>query len=331
MAKAKTKSKATASSKVSKEVVKAELKSTSPVAGFYEMWNGLGELDATTPKGLFTIVKKLADISKDDFFYSPAPLPGPAEMQLRKLLAEDVTEMSDDDLRSRRDILRQFKYYLRHQVQNRKQVHDEAYLHWQNALQRLESEVAWACRGKMSRTSYRPITIDAIFDFASKACDCLWVKHQMKLSQLPTPADKERALEIKVARFANDEKFNGRQDLIDAYRATLECKPFAYSAYAKSLNIKCDQNRGLFYIKCREKPFRIPAASIKAWLVIRLLVETTDAFGAVKLYPGWKGTFSQSNDESKNDKCEFKDALVFPASSDNRNMRFRLKAPQSQK
>lgn len=331
MAKTKTKSKATASSKESKEVVKAELKSTSPVAGFYEMWNGLGELDATTPKGLFTIVKKLADISKDDFFYSPAPLPGPAEMQLRKLLAEDVTEMSDDDLRSRRDILRQFKYYLRHQVQNRKQVHDEAYLHWQNALQRLESEVAWACRGKMSRTPYRPITIDAIFDFASKACDCLWVKHQMKLSHLPTPADKERALEIKVARFANDEKFSGRQDLIDAYRATLECKPFAYSTYAKSLNIKCDQKRGLFYIKGREKPFRIPAASIKAWLVIRLLVETTDVAGAVKLYPGWKGTFSQSNDESKNDKCEFNDALIFPLNSDNHDMRYRLKAPQSPK
>lgn len=323
----KSKSKAT---KTSPKEVKDAVKGTSPLAGFYEMWNGLGKLDASTPKGLFAIIKKLADTSKSDFFYSPAPMPGPAEMQLRKLLAEDVVGKSDDDLKGRRDILRQFKHYLRHQVQNRKMVHDEAYKHWQDALQRLESEVAWFCQGKMSRTTYRSATIDAIFTSASKACDCLWVKHQLKMSHLPTPADKERVLEIKVARFANDERFCKQQDLIDAYRATLECKPFAYSAYAKSLDIKCDQKRGLFYIRGREKPFRIPSSSVKAWLVIRLLVETTDSFGGTRLFPGWKGTFSQSNDETKNDKCEFKDSLVFSANSGN-NIRYRLKEPKSQR
>jgi len=323
----KSKSKAT---KTSPKEVKDAVRSTSPLAGFYEMWNGLGELDATTPKDLFAIIKKLADTSKSDFFYSPAPMPGPAEMQLRKLLAEDVVGKSDDDLQSRRDILRQFKHYLRHQVQNRKMVHDEAYQHWQDALQKLESEVAWFCQGKMSRTTYRSATIDAIFTSASKACDCLWVKHQLKMSHLPTPADKERAIEIKVAKFADDKKFSKRQDLIDAYRATLQYKPFAYSAYAQSLGIKCDQKRGLFYIRGREKPFRIPSSSVKAWLVIRLLVETTDESGVAQLFPGWGGTFSQSNDETKNDKYEFRTVLIYAADPGdfNNNKRYRLKAPR---
>jgi len=303
--------------------VREALKSTSPLAGYYEVWNSLGKLDASSPKGLLSIITRLAELSKDEFFYSAVPVPGPAEIELRKLLAEDVSDKKYGELGMRRQILRQFKAYLRHQAKNCKQIHEEAYHLWNEAKTKYEGEVSWANVEKMSLTTYRPKTIDALFDATTKACTCTWDLFREKMSKMPKPQD----IESRIARFARGDRFKDRPDIIYAYRATLNGNPFDYSAYAKSLNVKCDPKSGVLSIG--DSRLTIPAQSDVAWTVIRLLVSSKHPTGITMLFKGWDGTFSKA---SMGDKHLFRHQFVQRINDSRRqnNKSYRLIDPLKQ-
>jgi len=302
--------------------VKAAIKSTSPLAGYYETWNSLSEFDASSPKGLLAIIKRLAELSKDEFFYAAVPVPGPAEKELRELLSEDVSCKKYDELGMRRQILRQFKFYLRNQTKNCKKVHKEAYQYWKDAKQKFESEVSWANKGKMSLTTYRPQIIDAIFDAATKACACTWDQYRKKMTKMPKPQD----IESRVARFACDGRFANRPDIVDAFRATLNADPFTYSAYAQRLGVKCDQKNGILTIGSSR--LNIPSTSELAWTVIRLFVSSKDPKGVTILYDRWDGTFAKAS--KNNDKSDFRQRFVQSTNACKRqnNKSFRIVDPQ---
>jgi len=212
--------------------------STSPFADFYEMWDGLGEKDVSCPEGLFEAIKTLAEASRTKYLLSPVPMPGPVEQRLRDLLLCPITGKEDEELEMRRKTLRQFKYHLRNQAKHRQRTHDEAFQHWKAALEKFEGEVAWACKGKMFKTTYRKDTVDAIFDFAAKACDCLWAKQRLKESCCPQPLSEAEQIKDKVDRLSRQKRFQGREDIIEAFRATLQHDPIAYSDYAKQIGAK---------------------------------------------------------------------------------------------
>lgn len=318
--KATTKSKTTKSSKESEEPVKCAIRKTSPLDAYYKTWSSLGRFNATVPDGLLSIIKSLAKLSKNEFFYSAVPLPGSAETELRKLLAEDVSNKKYDELGMRRKILHQFKYYLRNQTEHRKKINDDAYALWKRAKHLLESEVAWECKDKMSQTTYRQKTIDAIFDLATKACASTWEEYWQKMTKRPKPQD----IESRVERFARNEHFIDRPDIVDAYRATLNGDPFIYSTYAQSIGVRCDQENGVLTIG--RTNLNIPARSEVAWTIIRLFVSSNNPKGITVLYPGWDGTFSKN---VNNDKNKFRSSFVKAANACNRqnNKSYRLIDP----
>ena len=194
----------------------------------------------------------------------------------------------------RRKILHQFKYYLRNQTEHRKKINDDAYALWKRAKHLLESEVAWECKDKMSLTTFRQKTIDAIFDLATKACASIWEEYWQKMTKRPKPQD----IESRVERFARNKHFIDRPDIVDAYRATLNGDPFIYSTYAQSIGVRCDQENGVLTIG--RTNLNIPARSEVAWTIIRLFVSSNDPKGITVLYPGWDGTFSKNVNNDKN-------------------------------
>lgn len=270
-------------------------KSTSPFASFYEIWNELGKIDATTPEGLLSIVKRLAQLSRREFFHSPIPLPGPAETELRKLLAQEVTTPEEDEgIELRRKILRQFKFYLRNQAMNRRKVHDTAYQQWCEALQCLEGEVAWACRGKMCQTTYRQTTIDAIFNFATKACGSTWANHRLKASS-PDSQESRRRRHLEDAKT----RFAGRPELLKAYEDSINCKSIEYSPYARKLKVSCNQQKESFSMIGLDRPLHISREALFVWTVIRRLVSSKAKDGIVELYDKWWGSFAESSEANK--------------------------------
>lgn len=296
MAKAKTKSKMTASSKEPKEELKAKLKSTSPLAGFYEFWDRLNQIDATDLNGLFSILRKLSEVSRDEYFYSSIPVPAHAESELRKLLAEPVSTREDGELEMRRKILRQFKFYLRNQHDNSETVNSEAHSQWSTAANLLVSEVPKQSQSKMFRTTYPDATINEIFAAANKACSLTWMDYRQKMGKKPAPVvDKtQQSIDKATARFEN------RPDLLEHFKASVAMSPIALSFYAIGLGVDCNQKKSYFNMAGLPKPLIISKNATLVWTVIRALVSrsNTDKHGFVELFKGWYGPFASNDPNS---------------------------------
>ena len=287
MAKAKTKSKATASSKESREEVKEAVKSTSPLADLYERWNELAERDVSTSEALFSVIKQLAEFSRDQYHYSPIPLPAAAEKKVMGLLSSVIEDEKSKEFEWRRKTIRQFKFYLSNQAKYGSLIDQSASQGWMDALCDLKDEVAAQGTKKMCLTCYPPETASSIMASAKQACRALWKIKQLSALRNPVSEEQLQPLSIKLGD-AKKYRKDWQPIHFAEYQNALLCESIRLSDYAKRIGVSiCDQATGI--IKIKNRTFLIKKSSTLAWTVIRLLMTAKD--GKALLFKGWFGCF----------------------------------------
>jgi len=271
--------------------VKDAVKSTSPLAALYEQWNELAEKDVSTPESLFFVVKRLAKLSQDQYYYSPIPLPSEAEKQLSELLSSSVGKEGSDGFEWRRKTIRQFKFYLSNQAKHSSLIDQSASQGWMDALCDLKDEVAAQGTKRMCLTCYPAETIASILASAKRASRALWKIRQLSALKQPIPEERLKPLSVKLKNAKTDHP-DWLPIHFAEYQNTILCEPIRISDYAKRIGVSiCNQETGI--IKIKNKTFVIRKSSTIAWTVIRLLVTAVD--GEALLFNGWFGSFGGSD------------------------------------
>lgn len=273
-----------------RKALKTAVKSTSPFADYYKMWNALATRDASSPSSLHDVIKQLVELSTDEYFYSPVPLPASAQSALSDMLRAKPDTKDKVQFDWRRKIIRQFKRYLDNQATHADIIQDAAALKWGEALALLKSEVAFQGTGEMCLTAYPVDAVAAIFKAANEASRALWIKHQLLFSRLPTRASDPSREEYK--KYKRARKHNWTATQLKAYEASAKCKPIKVGKYAASLGVTCDQESERFTIRGLSHKLTIRASSTTAWMIIRLLVESPEDNGQALLPQGWYGALS---------------------------------------